>query len=99
MDELKPCPVTVVDLSFIPMQCVICEAEWDEPRSAKSYGVARYEDEVVPDDYKGEWGGAPVCVTCFHVERGLHASSPSRFIPFSEIRAIVAWNRRAKEQG
>jgi hypothetical protein len=27
--------------------------------------VARYEDQVVPDNYQGEWGGAAVCVPCY----------------------------------
>jgi hypothetical protein len=81
--------LTLIDLSPIPMTCIICDAEFVSSRSENTYGVARYEDDVVPDDYKGEWGGAPACPTCYWVERGLHAAQPSAFIPFATIRNIV----------
>jgi len=80
--------ITVIDLNIIPVQCTICDLEWEEAMSAPSFGIARYEDEVVPDDYQGEWGGSPVCRRCYWIERGLRAETPERFIPFSEIREI-----------
>lgn len=79
--------ITVTDLNIIPLQCVICEEEWEQPRSAPSYGVARYEDEVVPDNWKGDWGGSPVCGSCFRAERKLRDKYPDVHLTFRSILA------------
>ncbi len=79
-------PITIIDLTSYVFDCAICERTVEQPASAPSYGVARYEDEVVPDSYTGEWGGAPVCEPCFWIERGMHAATPEAFIPFARIR-------------
>jgi hypothetical protein len=81
--------ITVIELSAYPVTCTICDVEFTQSPSGPSYGVARYEDEVVPDNYEGEWGGSPVCPTCYWVERGMHSQEPSGFLPFSRIRNAV----------
>lgn len=78
--------ICVIELSRYPVTCAICEAEFEQSPMGPSYGVARYEDEVVPDSYSGEWGGAPVCSRCYFVERGMHSIEPNAFITFNEIR-------------
>ena len=45
--------ITIIDLQRVPIKCVICDRTSEQPASAPTYGVARYEDEVVPDSYKG----------------------------------------------
>lgn len=80
--------ITIIELQRHPIECVICDRTSEQPPSTPSYGVARYEDEVVPDAYQGEWGGAPVCPSCYWIERGIHAAEPDAFIPFSRIRRL-----------
>lgn len=82
-------PIHIIDLTSYVLDCAICEEHHEIPASAPSYGVARYEDVVVPDGYQGEWGGAAVCSRCYWIERGLHAAKPNEPIPFSAIRAIA----------
>lgn len=43
---------------------------------------------MVPDDYNGEWGGAPVCPRCYWIERGLHSANPGAFLAFAAIAKI-----------
>jgi hypothetical protein len=81
--------ITIIDLTNFVFDCAICEGHFEVPASLPTYGIARYEDEVVPDSYAGEWGGAPVCRKCYWIERGMHAQKPDSFIPFSEIKAIA----------
>jgi hypothetical protein len=85
--------ITVIDLQRYVIECVICGRTSEQPPSAPSFGVARYEDEVVPDNYKGEWGGGPVCPTCYWIERGIHSSESDAFIPFSRIRDLSTATR------
>ena len=80
--------IHVIDLSSHVFDCVICDEHVEQPASLPSYGIARYEDQVVPDSYKGECGGAPVCRRCFWIERGLHAQAPEAFLSFAMIREI-----------
>jgi len=78
--------ITIIDLNIIPCQCVVCDVEWKQARSAKSYGVARYGDLVVPDGYKSKWAGAMVCKPCYDAERRLHTINPAIWISFQDIR-------------
>lgn len=78
--------MNVIYLNRYQVTCVICETEFTQSPGDKSYGVARYEDEVVPDNYKGGWAGAPACVVCYRIERVLHQENPQAFIPFADIR-------------
>jgi len=77
--------VVVVELYPVTYECVICGAE-----TQGKHGLARYEDQVVPDDYEGEWGGAPACALCYVVAGGLQAAHPGRIILFDDIRRLVA---------
>ncbi len=38
-------------------------------------GLPMYEDEVLPDDYEGEWAGMPVCPGCYAKHRPTDAES------------------------
>jgi len=80
--------ITVIDLSAFIFDCGICDVHVEQPRSTKTYGVARYEDEVVPDGHTGDWGGMSVCERCYRIERSLHQDDPQAFIPFQTIRRI-----------
>ena len=50
--------------------CVVCERD-----TGPGFGLAMYEDEIVADDYAGEWGGQPCCALCFELNRG-HVGRP-----------------------
>ena len=80
--------ITIISLSAYVFDCTICDRHVELPQHAKTFGVARYEDEVVPDNYTGDWGGASVCERCYWIERGLHAQDPGATILFSTIRKI-----------
>ncbi len=81
--------ITIIDLSGYVFTCAVCEREFENVRSSRSFGIARYEDEVVPDGYQGEWGGAEVCERCYWIERGMHSAQPQAFITFSELRRVA----------
>ena len=87
--------ILYIDLSPFEFECHICDCECSVPHHKTSYGVAGYEDLAVPDDYKEEWGGFPVCERCYFVERGLRAKYPCEMIPFATIRAISVGSGRA----
>lgn len=78
--------ITVIDMNIIPCQCGICDVQWEEARSAPMFGVARYEDLIVPDNYQGEWGGMQVCKQCFDAERALHEINPNMWFSFQDVR-------------
>lgn len=80
--------IAIIDLTCYEFDCTICDVHVSVPQSSRTHGIARYEDEVVPDHYKGEWGGAPVCTRCYWIERGMHSTNPDRFIPFDVIRKV-----------
>jgi hypothetical protein len=80
--------ILLISLTPYVFDCIICDEHVEQSSTAPSYGVARYEDEVVPDFYQGEWGGSPVCDRCYWIERGMHAKEPTIFIPFSRIRKV-----------
>lgn len=52
--------VTIIRLDEPCIECVIC-GQGDVSR----WGLAVYEGRIVPDDYQGEWGGAPCCEKCY----------------------------------
>lgn len=56
----------VIDLWPHETECVLC-GEWLYLKDAK--GLPMYEDEVVPDDYPGEWAGFSVCDACYAKHR------------------------------
>lgn len=81
---VQDAPVTVIYLHPPEADCWICDE-----RCLCQQGVARYEDMIVPDDYEGEWGGAPVCLTCFYIVRGLQAEHPGRILLRAAVRQLV----------
>lgn len=78
----EPYRIEVIDLWPPWADCTICE----EPTPLK-FGIARYEDVIVPDDYEGEWGGSPVCERCNFVVIGMQRKG--RFLTFAEVRRVV----------
>lgn len=51
---------TIIDLNPNLIECFICDAV-DYNRQ----GLAVYEDEILPDDWTGEWFGRSCCRECF----------------------------------
>lgn len=50
--------VQVIDLWPIIAECVVCGAD------SLNTGIPMYEGDVLPNDWSGEWGGAPACRRC-----------------------------------
>jgi hypothetical protein len=53
-----PKPAYVLEEPWII--CVICGKD-----DVSRQGLAVHEGRIVPDDYEGEWGGAPCCAECY----------------------------------
>lgn len=76
--------ILVIDLWPIVCECTLCGAE-----TGDKFGIAVYEDVIVPDDYKGEWGGSPVCARCFYLTRGYQEQHPGEMVSFGTIRGLI----------
>lgn len=74
----------VIHLNPPECDCCICGE-----RCIVAQGVPIYEDEIVPDDYQGEWGGQSVCRRCYYVVRGIQSEQPGRIILKAQVRALL----------
>lgn len=54
--------------------------------SLDEQAIAVYEDFILPDDYQGEWFGAPVCLKCWAKVDKLQAERPGEILTTSEVR-------------
>jgi hypothetical protein len=86
----EPRKILVIELWAVVCDCILCGAE-----TSDRFGIAIYEDEIVPDDYTGEWGGAPVCEPCFYLSRGYQERHPREKVPFSVLRALIKQQKTA----
>jgi hypothetical protein len=75
--------IKIIELWPPEFLCGICEVT-----CGAGYSVPIYEDEIVPDDYKGEWGGMPVCPTCFFIARGIRERYPNQTIPQDLVKKL-----------
>lgn len=57
IDEQK-LAIKIIELYPHEVYCHLCGAFC---YVVETYGLPIYEDEIVPDDYEGEWGGVPAC--------------------------------------
>ena len=51
---------TIITLDEPTCDCWVCGTE-----TFLDYGLAVYEDEILPNDWQGEWFGATVCKRCY----------------------------------
>jgi hypothetical protein len=56
--------VQVIDLHPIQEYCWAC-GEFVIPLR---HGLPVYEDEILPNDWEGEWGGVPSCPRCYDLQ-------------------------------
>ena len=56
--------LTVTELWPRETDCVLCGAP-----TTLGLWLPMYEGKVLPDDYKGEWAGMPVCADCYAIHR------------------------------
>lgn len=56
--------VHVIELWPATTECIVCGRE-----TPFGYGLAMYEDEIVPDDAE-EWAGFPCCEQCYDLNEG-----------------------------
>lgn len=52
--------ITVIRLDEPTCDCWVCGQE-----TYLDFGLAVYEDEILPNDWDGEWFGATVCPRCY----------------------------------
>lgn len=55
-----PNGVVIIDMWEPTTECFVCSVE-----TYIDYGLAVYEDEILPNDWNGEWFGATVCPRCY----------------------------------
>lgn len=75
--------IHVIEMWPMWIECHVCGSE-----DLSGYGIAIYEDQALPDNHQGEWGGVPVCLQCYAVERWMRTKQPDGEIPLSKIRAF-----------
>ena len=54
--------ITLISLDEPTCDCWVCGRE-----TYIDYGLAVYEDEILPNDWTGEWFGATVCRPCYEL--------------------------------
>lgn len=54
--------ITVIQLDEPTSECFVCGTE-----TYIDYGLAVYEDLILPNDWEDEWFGATVCPHCYHL--------------------------------
>lgn len=52
--------ITYINMQPRDRQCVVC----GNP-ATPGYGVPMFEDRLVPNNWKGAWGGFPACRDCY----------------------------------
>lgn len=57
--------ITIIELWPQEDECCVCGALVICYSCGPNYGLAMYEDEIVPADWPGEWGGFTACQSCF----------------------------------
>lgn len=72
----------IIRLHEPQIECIVC-GETDVSR----WGLAVYEGQIVPNDYQGEWGGAPCCEKCFMSRQ---IGTIEDWMTFAEARAAIA---------
>lgn len=55
----------VIELWPHEAECCVCGETIFCFTCGPNYGLAMYEDEILPADWPGEWGGFPACHSCF----------------------------------
>jgi hypothetical protein len=55
-----PNDITIIRLDEPTADCWVCGEE-----TFLDYGLAVYEDLILPNDWPGEWFGATVCPRCY----------------------------------
>ena len=58
--------VRVIRLDAPELECRICECP--VTAGAGGFSIPMYEDLVVPNDWKEEWGGFPACAACYEAQ-------------------------------
>ena len=74
-------PIRVIELWPIFCDCHLCDQA-----TLDSQGIAVYEDLILPDDYTGEWFGAPVCLKCWAKVDRLQKQRPGEILTTGEVR-------------
>lgn len=80
MSALRKGDVAVVVLWPTESECWVCGAFLAPPE----HGIPIYEDEILPNDHVGEWGGVDACARCFWLQGRM--SEP---VSVSEFRAMA----------
>lgn len=75
----------VLNMQSLPADCWAC----GENASGRQCGIPVYEDMILPNDWQGEWGGAPACRECFLLQSTLIEPMAR-----AKFRTEIAWQRK-----
>jgi len=62
MRRIETADFTIIRLDEPTCDCWVCGRE-----TYLDFGLAVYEDEILPNDWSGEWFGATVCPRCYGI--------------------------------
>jgi hypothetical protein len=57
-----------IRMQSLPADCWVCGSP---DATGLDCGIPIYEDLILPNDWQGEWGGAPACPQCFELQNRL----------------------------
>lgn len=80
--------IQIIDLHPSEADCYVCDATVLVRPRGPNFGLPIYEGDIVPDDYKGEWGGVTVCPTCYFLTRGVQSEQPGKLLPIYVVRRL-----------
>lgn len=85
---VQPAAITVIELWPHEDDCWVCGVPVTASSAGPNYGVACYEDLIVPNDHQGEWGGFTACRACYYIVQGMQAERPAAFLTRREVLAV-----------
>jgi hypothetical protein len=65
--------VETIRMQAMPCDCWVCGSP---EATGSNMGIPVYEDLILPNDWQGEWGGAPACPKCFEKQSRLTEPMP-----------------------
>jgi hypothetical protein len=92
--------ITVIHLQPHEAECYVCGADIFLNPEGGGFGIPIYEDEVLQDEDPGEWGGVPVCGSCYYLTNqellAVSLAKPEAVYPrvrLADLRRLAAGQR------
>jgi hypothetical protein len=59
--------VEIIRMQALPADCWVCGGD----ATGMHHGIPVYEDQILPNDWPGDWAGVPACEGCFEKQNRL----------------------------